>query len=98
MIIQAQGAKTLENAPVASWDRDTARVLALLEDNRDDAVTIGDLRELGVHTPGQVIYALQLAGYDIDRAPLQRKPGGPLGYRLRTSARPSTDKPLRPTT
>ena len=83
MIVQAQGTQTQENQPGTSWDRDTARVLALFEDNRDNAFTIADLRELGIHAPGQVIYALQLAGYDIDRAPV-RRPGGTRGYRLRT--------------
>ena len=46
-------------------------------------MTIATMREHGIETPAQVIYALQLAGYDIDRAPAPGNPCGPLGYRLR---------------
>jgi len=82
MIIHAQARKAQQDEPGTSWDRHAARLLALLEDNRHDAVTITTMLEHGIETPAQVIYALQLAGYDIDRAPALGNPRGPLGYRL----------------
>lgn len=42
------------------------------------------MRERGIAAPAQVIYALQLAGYDIDRGPVHRSSRAPLGYRLRS--------------
>jgi hypothetical protein len=84
MSIQAQHTRTRRPEPESSWDRDTARLLALLQDNPHDAVTIAAMREHGIETPAQVIYALQLAGYDIDRTPSRGIPRGPLGYRLRS--------------
>ena len=84
MTIQAQRTRTRQPEPESCWDRDVARLLALLEDNPHGAVTIAAMREHGIETPAQVIYALQLAGYDIDRAPSRGIPRGPLGYRLRS--------------
>lgn len=84
MTLQAQHARTRQPEPANSWDRDAARLLALLEGNPDDALTIAAMRERGIDTPAQVIYALQLAGYDIDRAPGPGNPCGPLGYRPRS--------------
>jgi hypothetical protein len=83
MIIRAQARKAQQDEPGTSWDRHAARLLTLLEDNRHDAVTITTMLEHGIETPAQVIYALQLAGYDIDRTPVLGNPCGPLGYRLR---------------
>ena len=83
MTFQAQRTRTLPPEPDSSWGRDAARLLALLEENPDDTMTIAAIRERGIDTPAQVIYALQLAGYDIDRAPVLGNPCGPLGYRLR---------------
>jgi hypothetical protein len=88
MTIRAQRTRTREPELDSSWNGDAARTLVLLGDNRDDVVTVADMRNHGIHAPAQVIYALQLAGYDIDRAPLRGKPGGPLGYRLRSGTPP----------
>jgi len=82
MTSEDQGTRTLPPEPDSSWGRDAARLLALLEDNPDDTITIAAIRERGIDTPAQVIYALQLAGYDIDRTPAPGNPRGPLGYRL----------------
>ena len=84
MTIHTQHATTRRPEPESSWDRDAARLLAMLEANPHDAVTIAAIRERGIQTPAQVIYALQLAGYDIDRAPVPGNPCGPVGYRLRS--------------
>ena len=84
MTLQARQARTRQREPENSWDRDATRLLALLEANSGDALTIADMRERGIAAPGQVIYALQLAGYDIDRAPIHGNSRGPLGYRLRS--------------
>ena len=84
MTIQAQRTRSWPPEPESSWDRDAARLLALLEDKPHDAVTIASMREHGIETPAQVVYALQLAGYDIDRAPPPGNPCGPSGYRLRS--------------
>jgi hypothetical protein len=46
-------------------------------------MTTADMRERGIETPAQMIYGLQLAGYDIERVPIHRNPRGPVGYRLR---------------
>ncbi|HYB26191.1 MAG TPA: hypothetical protein VEF89_06235 [Solirubrobacteraceae bacterium] len=92
MTLRAQGTRTRRREPESSWDRDAARLLALLEDNADDAMTIAVMRQCGIETPAQLIYALQLAGYDIDRAPPPGNPRGPLGYRLRSGI-PRVDGP-----
>jgi hypothetical protein len=76
--------RALHPEPPGCWDRDAARLLALLEATPGDAVTIAEMRERGIAAPAQVIYALQLAGYDIDRMPVHGNPGGPVGYRLRS--------------
>lgn len=103
MTLRVDPTRSHRPEPDTAWDRDTARILALLDDSPDDAVTISDMRERGIHAPAQVIYALQLAGYDIERGPVSGNPSGPLGYRLRsgrppidgraTAPRPSGDEP-----
>jgi hypothetical protein len=95
MNIHAQARKAQQDEPGTSWDRHAARLLALLEYNRHDAVTITTMREHGIETPAQVIYALQLGGYDIDRAPALGTPCGPLGHRLRRGIHGSTDEQTR---
>jgi Helix-turn-helix domain len=82
--------------PHSSLDRDAARALALLEDN-PDGVTIAAMRERGIETPAQVIYALQLSGYEIER----RQIGCParprtLAYRLCISSLPLARQPDGP--
>jgi hypothetical protein len=72
--------------------RDEARLLALLEDNCAEAVTISELRERGIKAPGQAIYTLQLTGYQIDRVPIQRpNRRNTTGYRLCPQASRSSD-------
>jgi hypothetical protein len=83
--------------PHSSWDRDAASALALLQDN-PDGVTIAAMRERGIKTPAQVIYALQLDGYEIERCHLRcpARPGTP-AYRLCMSSLASakqSDGPL----
>ena len=68
MTFRARRTKTHWPKPESAWDRDTARLLARLEDNLVDAMTIAAIRERGIDTPAQVINALQLAGYDIPHA------------------------------
>jgi len=66
--------------------RDEARLLALLESDETGGLTMAALRELGITAPGQAVYALQLAGYQIERVYRQHSDGNPrLAYRLRTS-------------
>ena len=84
MTIQAQRTRSRRPEPESPWGRDAARLLALLEEGPHDAVTIASMREHGIESPAQVIYALQLAGYDIDRAPPPGNSCGPPGYRLRS--------------
>ena len=84
MTTQVQRPRTREPDSGSSWDPDATRLLALLEANPDDAMTVADIRERGIAAPAQMIYALQLAGYDIDRAPIHGNSRGPLGYRLRS--------------
>jgi len=96
MTIQARRTATRRPRPDTTWERDAARLLALLEDNPDGAVTLAEMHERGIDAPAQLVYALQLAGYDIDRAPIDGDPRGPLGYRLR-STRAVMDEPSRHT-
>lgn len=64
-------------------DRDVARLLALLGEDRGGPLTIPAMRERGIERPAQAIYTLQLAGYQIDRVPARRGNGGHTsGYRL----------------
>jgi hypothetical protein len=67
-------------------DRELARALALLQDDRAGSVTIAALRERGVKAPAQAVYDLQLAGHAIDRVSCT-DPGGhrTFGYRLHGS-------------
>ncbi len=76
---------TARPEPDSSWDRDAARALALLEDN-PDGVTIAAMRARGIQRPAQVIYALQLGGYEIERCHIgcPARPGTP-AYRLGVS-------------
>ncbi len=74
--------------PPRLGDRDVTRLLALLEDDCAEAVTISELRERGIDAPAQAIYTLQLSGYQIDRVPIHRPNGRKTtGYRLRLQAR-----------
>jgi len=84
MTLHAQHPRASQPEPERAWDRAAARLLALLADNPHDALTIAAMRERGIDTPAQVIYALQLAGYDIERTPGAGNPCGPPGYRLRS--------------
>jgi Helix-turn-helix domain len=66
--------------------RDEARLLALLESDETGGLTIAAMRDLGVTAPGQAVYALQLAGHQIERVYCQDSDGNPKhAYRLRAS-------------
>ena len=90
----AYGATTPPNAhhlqPHSDGERELARVLALLEGDQASSVTLDALRERGVKAPAQAVYALQLAGYAIDRVSCT-DPGGrrTFGYRLHGSPAPA---------
>ena len=71
--------------PPGVGDRDVARVLGLLADDRAEAVTMTELRERGIEAPAQAIYTLQLTGYQIDRVPIHGPNGRrTTGYRMRS--------------
>ena len=59
-------------------------------------MTIAAMRERGIERPAQVIYALQVAGYGIDHAPVPANPCGPLGYRLPSGTGPDPVRSVRP--
>ena len=64
-------------------DRDAARLLALLGEDRGEPLTIAAIRERGIERPAQAIYTLQLAGFQIDRVPARPATGHHTsGYRL----------------
>lgn len=67
--------------------RNEARLLALLERDEAGGLTVAALREHGIRAPGQAVYALQLAGHQIDRVTWEGSDGHMrLGYRLRASS------------
>ena len=64
-------------------DRDLARVLGLLREDRAGTLTVATLRGHGIRAPGQAVYDLQVAGYVIDRVSCVGADGhSALGYRL----------------
>lgn len=66
--------------------RDEARLLALLESDETGGLTIAAMRDLGVKAPGQAVYALQLAGHQIERVHCHDSDGNPKhAYRLLAS-------------
>jgi hypothetical protein len=72
--------------PLGEGDRELARALALLQGDRAGSVTIAALRDRGVKAPAQAMYALQLAGYAIDRVGCADPHGyRTFGYRLHGS-------------
>ena len=77
--------------------RDEERLLALLERDEAGGLTVAALLELGIKAPGQAVYALQLAGYQIERVYRQDSDGNQrLGYRLGASNhRPAVESPQR---
>ncbi|MGH2886183.1 MAG: hypothetical protein ACRDPA_26385 [Solirubrobacteraceae bacterium] len=76
--------------------RDEARLLALLEADQGRGLTIAALREHGIQTPGQAVYALQLAGHRIDRVNCEDADGHPrLGYRLHAFLTAAPDQSIR---
>jgi len=92
MGIRAVRASTETGDLLRLRDRDVARLLALLEDDCAEAVTISELRERGIEAPAQAIYTLRLTGYQIERVPIRRPNGrNTAGYRLRPQASRSSD-------
>ncbi len=70
-------------------------MLRLLEMKEAGALTIAASREHGIQAPAQAVYALQLAGYEIDRVPCENPVGNKtLGYRLRTASAQAPDRVL----
>ncbi len=51
-------------------DHEAARLLALLLRDGDAGLTVFEIQERGIEAPAQALYALQLAGYEIERTPL----------------------------
>jgi hypothetical protein len=89
MSLWAVRASTPRAEPRRLGDRDQARLLTLLEADRTGALTTAALRERGFEAPAQMVYELQLAGYEIDRVPCEHPDGRRiLGYRLRGSSAP----------
>ena len=81
--------------PHVGGNRDSARVLTLLEANQTGGLTIAALRERGVKAPAQAVYELQLAGYEIDRVTFENPDGhATLGYRLRPASAPAAGQIL----
>ena len=73
MTIEAQHTRTRQPDPGNSSDRRRGTPAGAAGSQPGDAVTIAAMRERGIATPAQVIYALQLAGYDIDRGSRPRE-------------------------
>ena len=72
--------------PYSEGDRELARALALLQDDRAGSVTIAALRERGIKAPAQAVYDLQLLGHAIDRVSCTDPDGHrTFGYRLHGS-------------
>jgi hypothetical protein len=72
-----------------------ARLLRLLRANDTAALTIAAMHEDGIRAPAQAIYALQLAGYDIDRVYDEHTDGlRTPAYRLRSTAKEADAEPL----
>ena len=86
MSIHATRKRTAQLEARCPGDREAERLLALLEHDHDRALTIAELRARGVEAPAQAIYALQLAGYEIDRVAANTIDPQQRGYRLRTPA------------
>ena len=74
------------NPAAKHGDLELERILRLLEGDQARSMSVAALREHGVKAPAQAVYALQLAGYAIDRVS-STDPSGrqTLGYRLRGS-------------
>ncbi|MBV9311340.1 MAG: hypothetical protein JOZ73_10935 [Solirubrobacterales bacterium] len=80
-------------APQGLDDREAARLLALLEDESTEVLTIEDMRARGIQAPAQAIYTLQLRGYQVDRVAVQHASGHQLiGYRLRAAEQQASDE------
>ena len=80
--------------PLSEGERELARVLALLEEDRAGSLTIAALRGQGVKAPAQAVYDLQLGGYPIDRVTCTGTGGqASFGYRLHVSPAPNRETP-----
>jgi hypothetical protein len=74
-------------------DPAAARLVALLLHNGSGGLTIAAMQERGIEVPAQAIYALRLAGYEIERAPIWPPDGHKLvGYRLRARLSPLSEE------
>jgi len=98
MTIQPQHPTPRPPKPHTPTDPDAARLLTLLQNHPHHTLTIATIRAHGITTPAQNIYTLQLAGYDIDRAPPHENPNGPPGYRLNPATPHTNQQPNTPDT
>ena len=79
--------------PQSLGDRNIARLLALLEADRGATLTVAELLDGGVQAPAQAVYALQLAGYDVERGYCEHPDGHKtLGYRMRAPSAAVTNR------
>jgi hypothetical protein len=73
-----------QDQPTACDDSNDARLVALLSDELEVPVTIGEMLDGGVRAPALTVYELQVAGYPIDRVRCEARDGrSTVGYRLR---------------
>jgi hypothetical protein len=74
---------------------EVARLLRLLRADTTGALTIAAMHEDGIRAPAQAIYALQLAGYDIDRVYDEHTEGlRTPAYRLHRATKDADAEPL----
>jgi hypothetical protein len=73
---------------------EVARLLRLLRADTTGALTIAAMHEDGIGAPAQAIYALQLAGYDIDRVYDYTEGLRTPAYRLRRATKDADAEPL----
>lgn len=94
MTLQVARRRSAQPALRPPADHAAARLLALLLRDGDAGLTIAQIHERGIEAPAQALYALQLAGYEIERTPLLCHDGySVVRYRVRVSLAP----PSKPT-
>jgi hypothetical protein len=85
----AEPRQPAEAQPHSLGDRNEELLLKLLSSEASGPLTVATLIERGVRAPAQTVYALQVAGYQIDRIH-HRAPDGSraIGYLLRPRSAP----------
>ena len=79
------GASDRSHATAVAAGADAARLLTLLEESHDGELSAAELRDRGISAPAHAIYMLQLAGYEVARAPNDSRRGS-AAYRLHPGA------------